>query len=550
MAKITRNFASGVMNKDVDDRLLPNGQYRDALNITVSSSDSSDVGAVQNILGNQSLGNISDIVGQSSLNAKTIGAYANESLNLIYWLVCAEFFDAILELDVATQIITRVVQSNKSSLTDPSSKLGFDQSYVVTGINYISGMLLWTDNKNQPFKINIARSKSYSVDDPRLDRDIRVILRPPLNAPYIIMGNDGTQSNNMSEKFLYFAYRYKYIDNEYSSLSPFTTSAFIPGEYEFDPQKGFNSAMVNTINKVDITFETGNEFVKEAQLVMLDSSSKNVFIIDSFSKLDLGIPDNFSYKFTSFSNSKTYSTLPSNQVTRLFDNVPLKAASQEIVGSRLAYGNYTQFYDIVDENNADINVDFSVSYVNDLATPTQDVPLQTFRSDRDAEIGLIYTDDYGRMSTVLTSLTNTVYVKPEDASKANSLVVEIKSPAPVWATNWRLAIKQSKTEYYNLFPILFYKDGNYRYFLLNNSDRDKISVGEYVIFKAGPNGITNSNKQYKILEIELKPTGFISGGVTEFSGLYFKIKVDDASEFSPNSLFTYSSIGEGGKHDR
>ena len=41
------------MNKDIDERIVPNGEYRDALNIEVSTSEDSDVGAAQNILGNR-----------------------------------------------------------------------------------------------------------------------------------------------------------------------------------------------------------------------------------------------------------------------------------------------------------------------------------------------------------------------------------------------------------------------------------------------------------------------------------------------------------------
>ena len=39
MPEIKNNFLQGKMNKDLDDRLLPNGQYRDAQNITVSKSE-------------------------------------------------------------------------------------------------------------------------------------------------------------------------------------------------------------------------------------------------------------------------------------------------------------------------------------------------------------------------------------------------------------------------------------------------------------------------------------------------------------------------------
>ena len=52
MAKLQRTFLQGKMNKDLDERLIPNGQYRDAQNIQVSTSEGSDVGAVENMLGN------------------------------------------------------------------------------------------------------------------------------------------------------------------------------------------------------------------------------------------------------------------------------------------------------------------------------------------------------------------------------------------------------------------------------------------------------------------------------------------------------------------
>ena len=35
MPEIKHNFAGAKMNKDVDERIVPNGQYRDALNVQV-----------------------------------------------------------------------------------------------------------------------------------------------------------------------------------------------------------------------------------------------------------------------------------------------------------------------------------------------------------------------------------------------------------------------------------------------------------------------------------------------------------------------------------
>ena len=38
MAEIKSAFNQGKMNKDLDERIIPNGQYREALNVQVSSS--------------------------------------------------------------------------------------------------------------------------------------------------------------------------------------------------------------------------------------------------------------------------------------------------------------------------------------------------------------------------------------------------------------------------------------------------------------------------------------------------------------------------------
>ena len=51
MPEIKHHFRAGRMNKDLDERLVPNGEYRDAQNIEIVTSEGSDVGSVQNIIG-------------------------------------------------------------------------------------------------------------------------------------------------------------------------------------------------------------------------------------------------------------------------------------------------------------------------------------------------------------------------------------------------------------------------------------------------------------------------------------------------------------------
>lgn len=549
MAEIKNSFLKGSMNKDLDERLIPDGQYIDALNIDVEPTQGQDSGAAKNKLGNTLVSDLDAISGEDASTARTIGAVEYEALNKIYWFVACDTFDGIYEYDEETGATTRVLQSNKPTPTT-ESQLNFRKEYAITGVNYINGpdgqnYLYWTDDYNPPRRINISRAKSYAIDDARIDDDISVILEPPLYAPSIDTYIDTTidDSNNMSEKFLYFSYRYKYVDDQYSAMSPFSAVAFRPDAYEYDYGVGNNKSMTNKFNSVRITFETGNQFVKEIQLLVRDTRNINVSIIDSYSKSKLQLDNDDSYTVT-FNNNKIYAALPTDQLTRLYDNVPLLAKSQDLIGNRLAYGNYLQFRNIVDCDNEEILIDYTLEVRDSAASETN--PQPTWRSDRDYEVGLVYLDKYGRMTTVLNTSNpeyNSIYIPADNSASANSIQLTIKNEPPCWATHYRVYVKQSKKSYYNVFPIISYSNGLFKYFLINESDLNKIRVGEYVIFKSTSAGPTFSNKKYKILEIEQKASGFISGAI---AGLYFKIKVDNPQELSGAGVEIYSSQGVGG----
>ena len=89
MAKLQHTFVQGKLNKDLDERLIPNGQYRDAQNIQVSTSEGSDVGAVENILGNvlknfEGSGDWAENFGLT--NSVCIGVVKDSQNEKIYWI--------------------------------------------------------------------------------------------------------------------------------------------------------------------------------------------------------------------------------------------------------------------------------------------------------------------------------------------------------------------------------------------------------------------------------------------------------------------------------
>ena len=82
MPEFNRNFSQGKMNKDLDERIVPVGQYRDAMNVEVSTSEGSDVGALQTLHGN-----IPVTPGIVPDNSYCVGSIVNNEENCIYWLV-------------------------------------------------------------------------------------------------------------------------------------------------------------------------------------------------------------------------------------------------------------------------------------------------------------------------------------------------------------------------------------------------------------------------------------------------------------------------------
>jgi len=87
MPEFNRNFAQGKINKDLDERLVPAGQYRDAMNIQVSTSDGSNVGSLENILGNVELS--TNLIPEGGY---CVGSIVDNEVNCIYYLVAGNEF--------------------------------------------------------------------------------------------------------------------------------------------------------------------------------------------------------------------------------------------------------------------------------------------------------------------------------------------------------------------------------------------------------------------------------------------------------------------------
>ena len=81
MPEIKNNFLQGKMNKDLDERLIPNGQYRDALNIEIATAEDAGVGTIKNILGNKRV----ETIIPSEFNC--VGSIADEKNDKLYYFI-------------------------------------------------------------------------------------------------------------------------------------------------------------------------------------------------------------------------------------------------------------------------------------------------------------------------------------------------------------------------------------------------------------------------------------------------------------------------------
>jgi hypothetical protein len=79
MPEVKNTFLKSKMNKDLDARILPNGEYRDAQNVNVSKSEGEDVGSLENVLSNIQISNVkNDIIKAEILNFSGFGAPPTE----------------------------------------------------------------------------------------------------------------------------------------------------------------------------------------------------------------------------------------------------------------------------------------------------------------------------------------------------------------------------------------------------------------------------------------------------------------------------------------
>ena len=516
MAKEIKNtFLKSKMNKDLDDRILPNGEYRDARNISVGRSEDDDVGALENIIGNNL------VPGTDIGDGLTIiGVKSNNSTDQIF-VFLTDYTDPntssptnapstskhyIYVYNNSTEAYTRLVQGEF---------LNFSTTNRIIGINLLESLLFWTDNRNQPRKINIGLanqsggSRSIPVQYYTQEHQISVAKYNPYQAiqlynridveitlgsslgnfeiagdqvakytPFIgatvtsienfISGNEfikvtsvalniangntriavspnfssapsvgtyltliqSTMTNQNSDttwpgdpdyledRFVRFSYRFKYDDNEYSLMAPFTQIAYIPKQNGYfingDEDSAYQSTIVdfmeNQVQNIGLVIPlptNANRIVRdykinEIEILFRESDGLAVKVLESVSAGQIsgasGISNYYTYDYQS---RKPYRTLPEAQTVRVYDKVPVRAFSQETSGNRIIYGNYRDQH----TPPANINYNCRISPKSDTGKYNNwiEYPNHSVKRNRNYQVGFVLADKFGRQSPVLLS---------------------------------------------------------------------------------------------------------------------------------------------------
>lgn len=252
MPEIKNTFLKSKMNKTLDSRLIPNGEYRDAKNVSISRSEGADVGALENILGNRKLTSLKTDLGYLEdaknnakyfatdgdvvLNGLDIIGYFMDVTNDRIFLFLTDYADSSNDRlsnfapgDITTSVpnppstpnvtfnakgaACYIVQYNVSNnvyrVLLGGNFLNFSKTHPIININIIENMLFWTDNRNQPRKINIdfANNSSYELSgtsNPYYYNEdhISVAKFAPFEAPSFLDTSNESGLLNVSTEFL------------------------------------------------------------------------------------------------------------------------------------------------------------------------------------------------------------------------------------------------------------------------------------------------------------------------------------------------------------
>jgi len=170
MAEIKNLFLGAKMNKDLTPRLVSSREYIDARNAAIINSESGESGQLQNVPGNV----IETDFGLTDKGLEIIGFYIDTSKDRLFCFITNWNDTSASGLDnfaASTREILGLtfvgsshyicmydVNKAQGSVLVSGEFLNFSKTKPILGVNLLENLLFWTDNRNQPRKIDIQKA--------------------------------------------------------------------------------------------------------------------------------------------------------------------------------------------------------------------------------------------------------------------------------------------------------------------------------------------------------------------------------------------------------
>ena len=195
MAKSINTFIKSKLNKDLDARLIPNGEYRDANNVQISKSEGPNVGSLENVLGNEEVLDINTLTGTAT-KWVCIGQLPSEVNDSVYMFWTDYVDPSPLQLIYSTSANNAIIKynalTNTGTILVQGDFLNFSRTHPIYGINLLEDLLFWTDNRNQPRVINVQTAEDVGVGHYTTEDQISVAKYNPYEPIYFWQESAGS----------------------------------------------------------------------------------------------------------------------------------------------------------------------------------------------------------------------------------------------------------------------------------------------------------------------------------------------------------------------
>ena len=492
MARVDNYFVKGIMDSDTHYPMLDNKSFVLAENVRISGVG--EDGAFKFMRGSA---NVSDYSENGTM--QIIGVHRGFNNKSYIFLAHPNGKSKIIQYDVETGISKVIIQDNTVLRFDKirwnNGTVIFPFRYLLS-FNQIGNMIIFSNEVWENIRsVNLDRIDDYALGF--TEEDITLNKKPPSLEPKIfqLINDPSIIDKTKKDRFVSFAYRYKYKDGDWSALSFYSDTAFEIGGNEVPPtwfkinSERINVGMTNKWNAVEIMVNSGGENVTEIEVIAREHNSNTGYIIYSGNKKKLNIPNNintgispnFPHILYKFSNN--YKILSEDYTRLLYSNIAKFPKTQDVVGNRFFVANYKEGYDLIDNNGGQIVIDLDVR--KDILPATIYNNNTTAVSLFSYSIGMVYYDDYNVSTTVLSNAnqsTNDIDINFADRLHRNIIKVKPNHNPPSFATKFKFVVKAEQLNYEILYSHYARRVGDKVYLLLKNDNIEKLKQGDEILF--------------------------------------------------------------------